>query len=283
MSKGILIPILGMWIVVMVYPVLMRAIHGENPALLQVVRSVPGSEQVLFVFDGIAAPGGGAFWRLARGYKGDIVYVQYGHDGCAMDKYCQQVVRFATVGHYRRIDVLGISIGAETFPTIAQLFSRDVDLRLYGVCPFGPELAYDHTRNALKLLSVMLVGLKILLGAFGEVPFLKWNGDLRSPSELVEQEFLAAWGRPLWREWYPVEGYPIWRQLSGYESLLAQGYYCRLGAAVVGFVLAEEDEYVDAEKVRYWFEDAQMRFVRGRHARLTDEYVEALGSLGLYR
>lgn len=270
-----------------------KAIGNYHPADLIQLKTVEGSTKVLYIFEGMVSPPIEAgFRQFADAYDGDVYFVEYGHDGCAIDLYCQKVYYHAFSKNYDRVDILGISIGAETY---AAFFAQNavrchrLNIRFWAVCPFSPGVAFDNVRAGAKAITLVLSIVELALGFIGQIRFIRWDGVWRSFSEIVEQGFIAAWGRPL----FPL----TFRMHDGlsYRVMVNPDYASTKSKGILwGIVLAHDDEFVDRAKVLKGYQSYTLNgrqfhtpiaYVDGKHCRLTetDAYVTALRDLGLFK
>lgn len=251
------------------------------------MKHVPSANKVLYIFEGMTSPSVEVgFRQFADAYDGDVFFVEYAHDGCAMDLYCQQVYNHAIQGNYYYVDVIGVSIGAETFTAFYTLNSLSyylldinfLDINFWSICPFSPKVAHDGLESYMKRFAPILIFVEIALGFLGYIPFIPWDGVWRSPNEIIEQGILAAWGHPLWRMSLRT------RDGSFYYIMPSPDYVPSVSKRLIrGIILARDDEFIDNEKVLLNYPHIPVECIDGQHCRLTEnDYVRALTRLGLY-
>lgn len=247
------------------------------------MKHIPSANKVLYIFEGMTSPSiEVGFRQFADAYDGDVFFVEYAHDGCSMDLYSQQIYDHALLNNYHHVDVLGFSIGSGAFAsfyTINSLTCFRLDINFWSVCPFSPKVAHDRVETYMKRIVPLLVFVDIALGFIGHIPFIRWDGVWRSPSEIIEQAVLAAWGHPLWRMSFRT------RDGSFYYIMPSPDYAPSVSKRLIrGIILARDDEFIDNEKVLLNYPHIPVECIDGQHCRLTEtnDYVRALTRLGLY-
>ena len=273
------------WLVIVIYPLLRHHFRGADRAIPALMKGDFRSRatKILFIFPGMAAQEAWTFQRFYRYYNGDVVFVDYGEDTCALATYAKQVVEYVDRYGYEEVDILGISIGAQVFSELAVRFSKaksGVKLRFWAICPFEPEVANEKVAKLSHVLCPILVVLKFALGVLGELPIIKWDYVWRSPASLIGQAYLATYGRPL--QDFPYErGEKPWRRFTPTKLKYSSGEHL-----IRGVVYAAYDEFTDIAALEDRYAGIPSKALHRKHCDFNsggDAYVAALTRLGLYQ
>lgn len=181
------------WLVFVLASVIVENFIAKRLGEFESLQAKTGRTVATYFIPGLNGPPSEVFGKYADVTPGDTWLFRYSHLGFDPELNGAQIAEHAKSHGYTDVNVYAISIGAKVARYI-RFDNHDVNLHIWLICPASkPNYLWSNLHILLKVVSPIMMVLRLCLGVLSDIPILPIDGVWRSYADQAEQLFSLAY------------------------------------------------------------------------------------------